>query len=220
AKRVVRLNAPGCPDIDATIREVGQTPLPPYIERQPDQKDISRYQTVFAREEGAVAAPTAGLHFTPELLQKIADNGIETAEVTLHVGAGTFMPVKAERIEDHVMHPEWYRVSPETASAINRVRERGGRVITVGSTSTRTLETVTDANGVIHAAEGWSDLFITPGYRFKSAAAMITNFHLPKSTLLMMVAAFAGLDFMLAAYDEAIAEKYRFYSYGDAMLIL
>lgn len=220
AKRVVRLSAHGCPDIDALIREVGQTPLPPYIERQPDLQDISRYQTVFAREEGAVAAPTAGLHFTPELLQKIADMGVETAEVTLHVGAGTFMPVKVERIEDHVMHPEWYRVSPETAAAVNRTKARGGRVIAVGSTSTRTLETVADANGLVHAGEGWSSLFIIPGGRFKTVDAMITNFHLPKSTLLMMVAAFAGLEFMLNAYDEAVREKYRFYSYGDAMLVL
>lgn len=221
SRRVVQLEVGDSLDtLGSLLHKIGQVPLPPYIERQAGDADRERYQTVFAREEGGVAAPTAGLHFTPELLQRIAGMGIESAEVTLHVGAGTFMPVKAERIEEHMMHPEWYRIPPETADVVNRTKARGGRLIAVGSTSTRTLETMADEDGHVKAGEGWSSIFITPGYRYKTVDAMITNFHLPKSTLLMMVAAFAGLDFILDAYNEAIREKYGFYSYGDAMLIL
>lgn len=221
ARRIVRLEVGDSLDtLETLLHKIGQIPLPPYIERQAAPRDTERYQTVFAREEGAVAAPTAGLHFTPELLLQIAEMGVETAEVTLHVGAGTFMPVKAENIDDHVMHPEWYRIPPEAADAINRAKAAGRRVIAVGSTSARTLETMADEGGTVRSGEGWSSIFITPGYRFRVVDAMITNFHLPKSTLLMMVGAFAGLDFILDAYEEAIREEYRFYSYGDAMLLL
>jgi S-adenosylmethionine:tRNA ribosyltransferase-isomerase len=204
----------------------GLPPLPPYIQRpavseQQSAKDRERYQTVFARASGAVAAPTAGLHFTPELFQTLEHSGIARAFVTLHVGLGTFRPVKAERAEDHHMEAERYSVAPETAERIETTRRAGGRIVGVGSTSVRTLETVAAEHaGQVVAAEGRTRLFILPPYRFRAVDALITNFHLPRSTLLMMIAAFAGHALIQRAYAEAIRERYRFYSYGDAMLIL
>jgi S-adenosylmethionine:tRNA ribosyltransferase-isomerase len=192
------------------LDQAGEMPLPPYIRRAPDESDRERYQTVFARERGAVAAPTAGLHFTPALIEALAGRGVEVARITLHVGPGTFLPVRARRVEDHRMHRERYFVPEETAQAV----ARAGRVVAVGTTALRTLE---GSGG--KAGPGATDLFITPGYEFKIVDALFTNFHLPKSTLLMLVAAFAGLDRIHEAYREAIAQRYRFFSYGDAMLI-
>jgi S-adenosylmethionine:tRNA ribosyltransferase-isomerase len=206
------------------LDRLGAPPLPPYIRRRGEPgesaEDATRYQTLYAKEPGAVAAPTAGLHFTPEVFAACEARGIGRAEITLHVGPGTFRPVSAERVEDHRMEEERYRISPEAAGAIRDARRRGGRVVAVGSTSVRTLETAArDADG-IRACEGRSDLFIRPPFSFRAVDAMLTNFHLPRSTLLMMVAALAGRDLILRAYREAIQERYRFYSYGDAMLIL
>lgn len=202
----------------------GQVPLPPYIRREKEgdpqaAADRERYQTVYARHPGAVAAPTAGLHFTPDLFQRLEARGIMRAEVTLHVGIGTFRPVTAEKIDDHTMEAERYDVTPETAAAIAATRAAGGRIVAVGSTSVRTLENAADENGVVAAGSGRCALFIRPGYRFRVVDAIVTNFHLPKSTLIMMMSAFAGREVMLAAYAEAIRERYRFFSYGDAMLI-
>ena len=199
------------------LHEIGLMPLPPYITEQ--LGDNSRYQTVYAREEGSAAAPTAGLHFTPELLEKIKAKGIAVAPVMLHVGLGTFRPVKAERVDEHIMHTEYFSVSEETAALINARRAAGGRVIAVGTTSCRTLESVTDEAGIVHPMSGDTGIFIFPGYRFKAVDALITNFHLPESTLLMLVSAFYDREKMLAAYRTAVEEKYRFFSFGDAMLI-
>ncbi|MBC8015547.1 MAG: tRNA preQ1(34) S-adenosylmethionine ribosyltransferase-isomerase QueA, partial [Sporomusaceae bacterium] len=178
-----------------------------------------RYQTVYARERGSAAAPTAGLHFTKELMKKIEDKGIQLAFVTLHVGLGTFRPVNTEVITDHVMHREYYSVSPETAQLINKTKEQGGRVIAIGTTAIRTLETAA-SSGVLTAKSGWTEIFIYPGYKFKIIDAAVTNFHLPKSTLLMLISALAGQTNVLAAYQAAVAEQYRFFSFGDAMLII
>ncbi|MBC7288658.1 MAG: tRNA preQ1(34) S-adenosylmethionine ribosyltransferase-isomerase QueA [Armatimonadetes bacterium] len=202
------------------IEEIGLPPLPPYIKRPVRPEDSERYQTIYARKPGAVAAPTAGLHFDAETLRKVQDVGAEVAYVTLHVGLGTFRPVNVENVEEHQMHPEWYAVPDETAQAVATARKRGGRIIAVGTTVVRTLETAAREDGTIAAGEGETSLFIYPGYRFKVVDAMLTNFHLPRSTLLMMVCAFAGRDLVLSAYREAVRERYRFYSYGDCMLIL
>lgn len=200
------------------LDEVGQMPLPPYITEK--LKDKERYQTVYAQEKGSAAAPTAGLHFTKELLGALEEKGIIIAEVLLHVGLGTFRPVKADDVEQHHMHSEYYQVSEEAAEKINRAKANGGRIIGVGTTSTRTLETVTDENGVVFAQAGWTDIFIKPGYRFKAIDALITNFHLPESTLLMLVSALCSREEMLDVYQHAVLERYRFFSFGDAMLVL
>ncbi len=200
------------------LDKVGEMPLPPYITEKLDDKE--RYQTVYARENGSAAAPTAGLHFTPELLDKVQNMGVEIVDILLHVGLGTFRPVSAENVEDHHMHAEYYEVTPEAAAAINHARATGGRIIAVGTTSCRTLESVADAAGIIHAQRGWTSIFITPGYRFKAVDALITNFHLPESTLLMLVSALSSREEMLRVYDHAVKNRYRFFSFGDAMLIL
>ncbi len=199
------------------LDKLGQMPLPPYITHQ--LKDKNRYQTVYAKHEGSAAAPTAGLHFTPELLKAIEDKGVRLAHVTLHVGLGTFRPVKVEDITQHHMHSEFYMIEEEQAKLINETKAAGGRVICVGTTSCRTLESAADEDGVLHAGRGWTDIFIYPGYRFKLMDALITNFHLPESTLLMLVSAFAGKEQVMAAYEEAVRERYRFFSFGDAMFI-
>ncbi len=193
-------------------------PLPPYITHQ--LKDKTRYQTVYAKHDGSAAAPTAGLHFTPELLQKIQHQGVQIAHVTLHVGLGTFRPVKVENILDHHMHSEYYMVEEDQARLINETKARGGRVIAVGTTSLRTLESATGPDGILTAGSGWTDIFIYPGYSFRMIDALLTNFHLPESTLFMLVSALAGRETILEAYAEAVREKYRFFSFGDAMLIL
>lgn len=199
------------------LDQLGQMPLPPYITHQ--LKDKNRYQTVYAKYDGSAAAPTAGLHFTKELLQKVKDMGVDIAEVTLHVGLGTFRPVKVENVLDHHMHSEFYMVSQEAADKINRAKESGHRVIAVGTTSTRTLEAAADENGRLHETSGWTEIFIYPGYQFKVIDALITNFHLPQSTLVMLVSALAGREYVLHAYEIAVKERYRFFSFGDAMLI-
>ena len=199
------------------LDQLGQMPLPPYITHQ--LKDKNRYQTVYAKYDGSAAAPTAGLHFTKELLQKVKDIGVDIAEVTLHVGLGTFRPVKVENVLDHHMHSEFYMVSQEAADKINRAKESGHRVIAVGTTSTRTLEAAADENGRLHETSGWTEIFIYPGYQFKVIDALITNFHLPQSTLVMLVSALAGREHVLHAYEIAVKERYRFFSFGDAMLI-
>jgi S-adenosylmethionine:tRNA ribosyltransferase-isomerase len=209
------------PVLDQAVEERGTMPLPPYIaaRRAPDERDRSDYQTMFAQPEGSVAAPTAGLHFTDALLSALTLRGITVHKVTLHVGAGTFLPVKAADTDAHRMHAEHGSVSPETADALNAVRRAGGRIIAVGSTSLRLLESASGKDGVINAFQGETALFITPGYRFRVVDGMMTNFHLPRSTLFMLVAAFSGLDTMQRAYEHAIREDYRFYSYGDACLL-
>lgn len=200
------------------LRRLGQMPLPPYIKERLD--DPERYQTVYARQEGSKAAPTAGLHFTEELLETLRRRGIEIVPVTLHVGLGTFRPVTAEVIEEHEMHAEFYRIPEETAASIARAKERGARCVAVGTTVVRALESAAGEEGRVRAQEGWTDIFIYPGYRFRVVDAMVTNFHLPRSTLLMLVSAFAGRERVLAAYREALTQGYRFFSFGDAMLIL
>lgn len=199
------------------LDELGDMPLPPYIKEKLDDRD--RYQTVFAKERGSAAAPTAGLHFTDELLESLKRKGVNIAFITLHVGLGTFRPVSVDSIEEHDMHSEYYQLSEETAQTLNAVRNSGGKIVTVGTTSTRTLETIADANGRFKASSGWTNIFIYPGYTFKAVDALLTNFHLPKSTLIMLVSALAGQNQTLAAYEEAVKEKYRFFSFGDAMLI-
>lgn len=199
------------------LERLGKMPLPPYIKEELQDKE--RYQTVYSKDPGSAAAPTAGLHFTPELLETLKGRGVELAFLTLHVGLGTFRPVKEENIEDHPMHSEFCAVSPETADKVNRTKARGGRVIAVGTTSSRTLESFTDENGVLQATSGWTDIFIYPGYRFKAVDALITNFHLPESTLIMLVSALAGRENVLRAYETAVQERYRFFSFGDAMFI-
>ncbi|MFJ7354193.1 tRNA preQ1(34) S-adenosylmethionine ribosyltransferase-isomerase QueA [Phyllobacterium sp. NPDC097923] len=208
-------------DLDQAIAAVGHIPLPPYIasKRAEDGRDKEDYQTVYAREEGAVAAPTAGLHFTPDLLDDLKKRGIEEHFVTLHVGAGTFLPVKADDTADHKMHAEIGHVDQKTADALNAVKARGGRIVSVGTTSLRLLESATGEDGVIRAWSGPTDIFITPGYRFRAVDLLMTNFHLPKSTLFMLVSAFSGFERMHAAYAHAIKNHYRFYSYGDASLL-
>ncbi|MNU39215.1 S-adenosylmethionine:tRNA ribosyltransferase-isomerase [compost metagenome] len=209
------------PALDDAIRDVGVMPLPPYIaaKRPEDDRDRSDYQTVFATYDGSVAAPTAGLHFTPALLDALRARGVTTHAVTLHVGAGTFLPVKADDTADHKMHSEWGEVSPETAAALNAVRAAGGRIVCVGTTSLRLLESATTEDGMVQPFHGDTAIFITPGYRFRACDVLMTNFHLPKSTLFMLVSAFAGLETMRAAYAHAIDSGYRFYSYGDGSLL-
>lgn len=199
------------------LDKLGQMPLPPYIKHK--LKDKNRYQTVYAKYDGSAAAPTAGLHFTPELLKEIEEKGVNLAYVTLHVGLGTFRPVKVENILDHHMHSEFYQITKEAADTINETKRRGGRVICVGTTSCRTIESAADESGRLSESSGWTDIFIYPGYKFKVLDALITNFHLPESTLLMLVSALAGREFILDAYKCAVEEKYRFFSFGDAMFI-
>lgn len=231
--KVLSLTSEGCYRIEIVgngtmenlLQRYGEMPLPPYIKREEEnrylrQLDRERYQTVYARFNGSVAAPTAGLHFTLELLEELKKRGIKIAPITLHVGWGTFRLVKVEEIENHQMYPEYYEVSEESAHTINQARQEGRCVVAVGSTVTRVLETIADSTSKIHSQKGWTNLYIYPGYHFRVVNALITNFHLPRTTLLIMVCAFAGKDFILRAYQEAIAQKYRFYSYGDAMLIL
>ena len=204
----------------ASIMKHGLMPLPPYIKRDAKQtEDEICYQTVYAQHEGSVAAPTAGLHFTNELLQKMQDRGVTLAYVTLHVGAGTFQPVKTENLAEHVMHSEWVELNAETAETINKAKQNGGRVVAVGTTSSRVLESIADVDGRVKAWQGDTSIFITPGYRFKIVDVLMTNFHLPKSTLFMLVCAFAGMEHMKAAYQHAIHNHYRFYSYGDACFL-
>ena len=214
--RLVRFEYEGI--FEEILDQLGQMPLPPYITHE--LKDKDRYQTVYAKYDGSAAAPTAGLHFTKELLQEIKDMGVNIAEVTLHVGLGTFRPVKVENVLDHHMHSEFYMISQEAADMINATKDNGGRVISVGTTSTRTLESAADENGRLTAKSGWTEIFIYPGYKFKVIDALITNFHLPESTLVMLVSALAGREHVLAAYAKAVEEKYRFFSFGDAMLIM
>ena len=202
---------------EEVLDRLGEMPLPPYITHK--LQDKNRYQTVYARFDGSAAAPTAGLHFTPELLEQIQDMGVELAYVTLHVGLGTFRPVKVENVKEHHMHSEYYQVSAEAAEKINRTKKNGGRVICVGTTSCRTVESAADENGQVEAGCGNTDIFIYPGYQFKILDALITNFHLPESTLVMLVSALAGREHVLAAYEEAVKERYRFFSFGDAMFI-
>lgn len=202
------------------LDQAGQMPLPPYLQRDADMNDQERYQTVYASSPGAVAAPTAGLHFTRALLEKIRAKGVGVAWITLHTGLGTFLPVRVENVEDHRIHTERYGISDATAQAIKNTKASGGRVFAVGTTTTRTLEYAADSNGEVVAGEGEADIFIYPGYSFKVVDAMITNFHLPESTLMMLVSAFAGKDFVFEAYRQAVNNEYRFYSYGDAMLII
>ena len=202
------------------LEKLGQMPLPPYIERENNLEDKDRYQTVYAKNEGSVAAPTAGLHFTPELLQQVRDMGVEIAEVTLHVGLGTFRPVKETDVLKHHMHSEFYKIEQSEADKINKAKKEGHRVIAVGTTSTRTLESAADENGFLTEKSGWTEIFIYPGYQFKVIDALITNFHLPESTLVMLVSALAGREHVLAAYETAVEEKYRFFSFGDAMFIV
>ena len=217
---VLRFDSGG-PDLDAALDRYGLMPLPPYIahRRAEEAADADDYQTLFARERGAVAAPTAGLHFTPELMAALEARGIATHRVTLHVGAGTFLPVKAEDTRDHRMHAEWGRVTPDVAEALNATRAAGGRIVAVGTTALRILESATAADGRVLPFEGQTSIFITPGIRIRAVDLLMTNFHLPRSTLFMLVSAFSGLDTMQAAYAHAIAAGYRFYSYGDACLL-
>lgn len=214
--RLVKFEHDG--DFFQLLEQLGTMPLPPYIKKP--LKDQSRYQPVYARERGSAAAPTAGLHFTENLLASLSEQGIQIEKVLLHVGLGTFRPVKANTVEEHVMHSEFYRVTEETANRINDARARGGRIIAVGTTAVRTLETVADEDGTLHTTEGWTQKFIYPGYRFKIVDGMITNFHLPKSTLLMLVSAFAGRDLVMKAYQTAIEQQYRFFSFGDACFFI
>ena len=216
--RMVRFVYDG--DFHQRLEENGHIPLPPYIDREDEQLDRQMYQTVYSREEGSVAAPTAGLHFTEELLQKVKEKGIRLAYVTLHVGIGTFRPVKCEVVEDHHMHYEEYEITEENAAIINRTKAEGGRIIAVGTTSVRTMESAADASGVLPAGYGNTNIFIYPGYEFKLVDCLITNFHLPKSTLLMLISALYDREKIIEIYNEAVAERYRFFSYGDAMAIL
>ncbi|MCD8078568.1 MAG: tRNA preQ1(34) S-adenosylmethionine ribosyltransferase-isomerase QueA [Lachnospiraceae bacterium] len=214
--RLIRFQYEGI--FEEILDRLGEMPLPPYITHKLQDKE--RYQTVYARYDGSAAAPTAGLHFTQELLQEIRERGVEIAELTLHVGLGTFRPVKVEKVEEHHMHSEYYRVDEETAARVNAARAHGGRIIAVGTTSCRTLESASDEAGVLRAGSGWTDIFIYPGYHFKMVDALITNFHLPKSTLMMLVSALAGREHIMAAYEEAVRGKYRFFSFGDSMFIV
>jgi S-adenosylmethionine:tRNA ribosyltransferase-isomerase len=214
----VSFSYPG--EVTDILRMIGHIPLPPYIKRGDEPLDRERYQTVFAERDGSIAAPTAGLHFTPALLQSLEEKGVRTAKITLHIGIGTFAAVKARNIEDHTMEAEWIEISEETAREIKATKARGGRVISVGTTTTRVLESFSDGDGGVRSGKGMTSLFIYPPYRFRVIDGLLTNFHLPKSTLIMLVSAFAGKDILMKAYQEAVHRKYRFYSYGDAMLIL
>ena len=214
--RLVRFHYDGV--FEAILEELGEMPLPPYITHKLEDK--TRYQTVYAAHDGSAAAPTAGLHFTPELLKEIEGMGVKIANVTLHVGLGTFRPVKVDDVLNHEMHSEYYVVEEEQAAIMNEAKRNGGRIFAVGTTSTRTLESVTDENGVIQAKSGWTKIFIYPGYIFKAVDCLITNFHLPESTLIMLVSALAGKELVMETYAEAVRERYRFFSFGDAMLIL
>ena len=213
--RIIRFEYDGI--FEEILDELGQMPLPPYITHKLEDKN--RYQTVYAKHEGSAAAPTAGLHFTEELLKEIKEKGVDIARVTLHVGLGTFRPVKEENVLDHHMHSEFYRIDEEAAEKINNARKNNGRIIAVGTTSTRTLESVAKEDGTIEACSGWTQIFIYPGYKFKAIDCLITNFHLPESTLVMLVSALAGRENVLNAYETAVKEKYRFFSFGDAMFI-
>lgn len=214
--RVLKFSYEGV--FEELLDRLGEMPLPPYITEKLEDKN--RYQTVYAREEGSAAAPTAGLHFTPELIGKLEEKGVKMVKVLLHVGLGTFRPVQVDNPLDHVMHSEFYQVSPEAAEEINEARKAGGRIIAVGTTSTRTLESSVDDKGQLVAGSGWTDIYIYPGYQFKVIDGLITNFHLPKSTLIMLVSALAGRENILAAYKTAVDDRYRFFSFGDAMLIV
>ncbi len=214
--RLIRFEFDGI--FEEILDQLGEMPLPPYITHKLEDKN--RYQTVYAKETGSAAAPTAGLHFTKELLQEIKDKGVQIANVTLHVGLGTFRPVKVDDVTQHHMHSEFYMVEEEQAKIINDTKKAGGKVVCVGTTSCRTLESAADENGILHAGSGWTDIFIYPGYKFKIMDALITNFHLPESTLIMLVSAFAGKEKVMAAYEQAVQEKYRFFSFGDAMIII
>jgi S-adenosylmethionine:tRNA ribosyltransferase-isomerase len=207
-------------DFLALLDEVGKLPLPPYITRDPEQADRERYQTTFATHAGAVAAPTAGLHFTPEVVERLQAKGVTICPLTLHVGLGTFLPIRVNKVTDHQMHAECYHVPEATAQAVNDAKQQGRRVVALGTTAARTLEYAVDDEGCLQAGEGMTDIFIYPGYRFRIVDALVTNFHLPQSTLLMLVSALAGRDFILNAYKQAVAEKYRFFSYGDCMFII
>lgn len=207
------------PDFFERVERLGHVPLPPYISREDRSGDRERYQTVYARERGSVAAPTAGLHFTPEILGRLTERGIERVEVTLHVGLGTFQPVRVEKVEEHRLHRERYSISDSTAESINRAMENGRRVVAIGTTTVRTLEYVARETGRVQEGSGEADLFIYPGFEFRVVGAMLTNFHLPQSTLLMLVCAFGGKEQVIAAYRHAVERKYRFYSYGDCMLV-
>lgn len=213
--RIVKFRYAGI--FEEILDRLGETPLPPYIHEKLDDRE--RYQTVYCREEGSAAAPTAGLHFTKEQLASLKEKGVNIGFVTLHVGLGTFRPVQVSRIEEHTMHREYYHLPEETAALIRRTKAAGHRVVAVGTTSIRTLESAAEAQGEIAAKSGWTDIFIHPGYRFKIVDALVTNFHLPKSTLLMLISAFAGREFVLSAYEEAVREGYRFFSFGDAMFL-
>jgi S-adenosylmethionine:tRNA ribosyltransferase-isomerase len=207
-------------DFFASVEKIGHIPLPPYIAREDSSADRERYQTVYARERGSVAAPTAGLHFTPEILTRLRERSIETAEVTLHVGLGTFQPVRSQRVEDHQLHSEAYSISPDAAQKINRARRASRRIVAVGTTTVRTLEyAALRGGGEIGAGSGKADLFIYPGYKFQVVQALLTNFHLPQSTLLMLVCALGGKENVIRAYEHAVAQRYRFYSYGDCMFV-
>ncbi len=213
--RLIRFEYDGI--FEEILDKLGEMPLPPYITHK--LQDKSRYQTVYAKYDGSAAAPTAGLHFTPELLQRLRDKGVKIAEVTLHVGLGTFRPVKVENVLEHHMHSEYYEITKEACDIINNTKANGGKVISVGTTSTRTVESVADENGLLTPKKGDTDIFIYPGFNFKVIDSLITNFHLPESTLIMLVSALAGRENVLAAYEEAVKERYRFFSFGDAMLI-
>ena len=214
--RIIQFSYDGI--FEEILDQLGEMPLPPYITHQ--LQDRQRYQTVYARHEGSAAAPTAGLHFTPQLLDEIRAKGADIAEITLHVGLGTFRPVKTENVLEHHMHSEFYQLEQEAADKINRAKQGGGRIISVGTTSTRTLESIADEHGFVKAASGWTQIFIYPGYQFRCIDALITNFHLPESTLVMLVSALAGREHVLDAYRTAVQEEYRFFSFGDAMLIV
>lgn len=216
--RVVRLHTPL--EVQEALTRYGRMPLPPYVEREAGPEDAERYQTVFARREGSVAAPTAGLHFTPGVLSALEEKGVRIVRLVLHVGVGTFRPVEAEDPAEHPMHAEWYEVSEAAAEALNAMRAEGGALWAVGTTVARTLETAADESGRIRTGSGWTDIFIRPPYRFRGVDRLVTNFHLPRSTLLMLVAAFAGYELTMRAYRTAVEEEYRFYSYGDAMVIV
>jgi len=213
--RIVKFEFVGI--FEEVLDKLGEMPLPPYITEK--LEDSERYQTVFSKQVGSAAAPTAGLHFTEDLLLQIKAKGIHLAFVTLHIGLGTFRPVKAEKVEDHEMHSEYYVLSSETADIINNTKQKGGRIIAVGTTSNRTLESIANEKGLVEEKSGWTDIFIYPGYKFKIVDALITNFHLPESTLIMLVSAFAGQNLVMSAYDMAVKEKYRFFSFGDAMFL-
>jgi S-adenosylmethionine:tRNA ribosyltransferase-isomerase len=215
-----RIRLSGSMEVRDLLERMGRIPLPPYIKREDEDLDRERYQTIFAERDGAVAAPTAGLHFTPLLLESIRKRGVKLASLTLHTGTGTFAPVKSEEVDDHIMGAEWVEISPATARAIAETKRMKGRVISVGTTTTRALESFAEPDGGVRAVSGFTSLFIRPPYSFRVVDGLVTNFHLPKSTLIMLVSAFAGREFVLNAYAEAVEAEYRFYSYGDAMLIL